>query len=178
MPTRSTRRKRPRGSIVVQRAARGAPATRALRAWALAAAPAGSEVTLRVVGAAEARRLNRAYRGRDYATNVLSFTYAAARLARSKRRLARSTRRPARPKLRNARATTVRGDIVLCQPVIRREARAQGKTLAAHYAHLVVHGMLHLRGMDHARARDAARMEHAEIRLLRRLGFADPYAVE
>jgi probable rRNA maturation factor len=136
----------------VQRAARGAPAARALRAWALAAAPAGSDVTLRVVGAAESRRLNRAYRGRDYAANVLSFCYA--------------------------RAGAVRGDIVLCQPVIRREARAQGKTLAAHYAHLVVHGMLHLRGMDHARARAAARMERAEIRVLRRLGFADPYAVE
>jgi probable rRNA maturation factor len=72
----------------------------------------------------------------------------------------------------------VRGDIVLCHPVIRREARAQQKTLAAHYAHLVVHGMLHLRGMDHARARAAATMERAEIRVLRRLGFADPYAVK
>jgi probable rRNA maturation factor len=140
----------------VQRAARGAPAARALRAWALAAAPAGSEVTLRVVGAAEARRLNRAYRGRDYATNVLSFDYA--------------------PTPRGAR--TVRGDIVLCQPVIRREARAQGKALAAHYAHLVVHGVLHLRGMAHARAREAQRMERAEIRVLRALGFADPYAVK
>ena len=149
MPTKSTRRKRPRPSVAVQRAARGAPAARRLRAWALAVAPAGSVVTLRIAGAAESRRLNRGYRGRDYATNVLSFAYAPAR-----------------------------GDIVLCHPVIRREARAQGKTLAAHYAHLVVHGMLHLRGMDHARARDAARMERAEIRLLRRLGFADPYAVK
>jgi probable rRNA maturation factor len=76
------------------------------------------------------------------------------------------------------RSTAVHGDIVLCHPVIRREARAQGKTLAAHYAHLVVHGMLHLRGMDHARARAAERMERAEIRILRRLGVADPYAVE
>jgi probable rRNA maturation factor len=139
----------------VQRAVPGAPAARALRAWALAAAPAGSEVTLRVVGAAESRRLNRSYRGRDHATNVLSFAYGAARAARG-----------------------VRGDIVLCQPVIRREARAQGKRLAAHYAHLVVHGVLHLRGMDHARRREAARMERAEIRALRRLGFADPYAVK
>jgi len=148
----------------VQRAARGAPSTRRLRAWALAAARAGSEVTLRVVGAAESRRLNRTFRGRDYATNVLSFAYEPARAARSPRR--------------RARLAAVCGDIVLCHPVIRREARAQGKTLAAHYAHLVVHGMLHLRGMDHARARAAERMERAEIRILRRLGVADPYAVE
>jgi probable rRNA maturation factor len=133
----------------VQRAARGAPPASRLRAWALAASRAGGEVTLRVVGAAEGRRLNRAYRDRDYATNVLSFGYARGR-----------------------------GDIVLCHPVIRREARAQGKALAAHYAHLVVHGMLHLRGMDHARAAQAARMERAEIRILRRLGVADPYAVK
>jgi len=148
----------------VQRAARGAPSTRRLRAWALAAARAGSEVTLRVVGAAESRRLNRTFRGRDYATNVLSFAYEPARASRSPRR--------------RARFAAVCGDIVLCHPVIRREARAQGKALAAHYAHLVVHGMLHLRGMDHARARAAKRMERAEIRVLRRLGVADPYAVE
>jgi probable rRNA maturation factor len=155
----------------VQRAVRGAPAARCLRAWALAAAPAGSDVTLRVAGAAESRRLNRAYRGRDYATNVLSFAYAPVRDVRSSRRAARTA-------VRRARAMPVRGDIVLCHPVIRREALAQQKTLAAHYAHLVVHGMLHLRGMDHARARAAATMERAEIRVLRRLGFADPYAVK
>jgi probable rRNA maturation factor len=70
------------------------------------------------------------------------------------------------------------GDIVLCHPVIRREALAQGKSLAAHYAHLVVHGVLHLRGYAHERKRDAARMEAREIRLLRRLGVRNPYAVE
>jgi probable rRNA maturation factor len=140
----------------VQRAVRAAPPARRLRAWALAAAHAGSEITLRVVGAAEARRLNLAFRKRSYATNVLSFAYA-----------------PARP----VRSTAVRGDIVLCHPVIAREARAQGKTLAAHYAHLVVHGVLHLHGSSHVRARDAQRMERAEIRILRRLGVGDPYAV-
>jgi probable rRNA maturation factor len=133
----------------VQRAVRAAPPARRLRAWALAAARARSEITLRVVGAAEARRLNFAFRKRDYATNVLSFAY-------EKRR----------------------GDIVLCHPLIAREARAQGKTLAAHYAHLVVHGMLHLHGLDHLRARDAQRMERAEVRILRRLGVPDPYAVK
>ena len=70
------------------------------------------------------------------------------------------------------------GDIVLCHPVIRREAQAQGKSLAAHYAHLVVHGVLHLRGYAHEKKRDAARMEAREIRLLRRLGVRNPYAVE
>ncbi|HSG76550.1 MAG TPA: rRNA maturation RNase YbeY [Burkholderiales bacterium] len=133
----------------MQRAARGAPSAARLRAWARAAAAPGTEVTLRVVGAAEARLLNRAFRKRDTATNVLSFAY-------SKRH----------------------GDVVLCHPVIAREARAQGKTLAAHYAHLVVHGMLHLRGLDHARAADARRMERRETMLLARLGFGDPYTVE
>ncbi|HZM33306.1 MAG TPA: rRNA maturation RNase YbeY [Burkholderiales bacterium] len=70
------------------------------------------------------------------------------------------------------------GDIVLCHPVIEREARRQGKSLAAHYAHLVVHGVLHLRGYDHKRKGEAARMENAERRILARLGFGDPYAVE
>ena len=70
------------------------------------------------------------------------------------------------------------GDIVLCHPVIVREARAQGKTLAAHYAHLVMHGVLHLRGYQHEKKRDAARMEAREIRLLRRAGFRNPYTVE
>ena len=70
------------------------------------------------------------------------------------------------------------GDVVLCHPVIRKEARQQGKSLAAHYAHLVVHGALHSRGYDHEKKRDAARMERAEIRILRRLGFRNPYAIE
>ena len=71
--------------------------------------------------------------------------------------------------------TFATGDIVLCDPVIRREARSQGKSLAAHYAHLVVHGVLHLQGYDHVKKRDAARMEAKEIRRLRRLGFGNPY---
>jgi len=114
-----------------------------LRKWARAAAR--SEVILRIVGEREGRRLNRAYRRRNRATNVLTFHT---------------------------------GDVVLCHPVIRREARVQGKTLAAHYAHLVVHGCLHLRGYDHEKTRDAARMEAREIAILRRVGIRDPYAVE
>ena len=105
-----------------------------------------SGITLRIVGEREGRRLNAKYRGRGAATSVLSFAYGDGS-----------------------------GDVVLCHPVIAREARQQGKTLTAHYAHLVVHGVLHLRGYDHARPRQAARMEKKEIRVLRRLGFANPY---
>jgi probable rRNA maturation factor len=134
---------------------RGVPGAARLRAWALAALPAkdvgASEIVLRVVGALEGRRLNRGYRGRDYPTNVLTFGYARS---------------------------PVRGDIVLCRPVIAREARAQRKSTDAHYAHLVVHGVLHLRGFDHLRAPDAARMESAERRILRRLGYGNPYVVD
>ena len=150
MPTTKTpQRHRRRSSVSVQRAVATAPAAALLRKFALAALEPGSQVTLRVVGTAEGRLLNGTFRKRRYATNVLSFSYGRRH-----------------------------GDLVLCHPVIRKEARAQGKTLAAHYAHLVVHGILHLRGHDHLRRSDAARMERTEIRLLRRLGFADPYAVK
>jgi probable rRNA maturation factor len=131
----------------VQRAAAGGPATALLRRYARAASRA--DITLRVVGASESRKLNRKYRAKDKPTNVLSFPYGGGS-----------------------------GDVVLCHPVIRKEARQQRKSLRAHYAHLVVHGVLHLRGHDHLKKRDAARMEALEIRILRRLGFADPYTVE
>jgi len=148
MPTKRTPKKtRPRVSVAVQRTAAGAPSTFLLRQFALAAAPARAEITLRVTGAAEAKKLNGKYRTKNYATNVLSFPYGAGS-----------------------------GDVVLCHPVIAREARAQGKTLRAHYAHLVVHGVLHLRGHDHMHKKEARRMETREIAILRRLGFADPYA--
>ncbi len=107
-----------------------------------------SHVSLRVVGAREGRLLNRTFRKKDRPTNVLSFSYGKE------------------------------GDLVLCHPVIAREARAQRKTLAAHYAHLVVHGMLHLRGHDHAKKAQASRMEEEETRLMARLGYANPYAIE
>ena len=130
-------------------AASGAPIAGRLRAFARAAASATAEVTLRIVGAAEGRRLNRTYRGRDHPTNVLAFSYDRRR-----------------------------GDLVLCHPVVAREARAQGKTLDAHYAHLVVHGMLHLRGYCHDRPADARQMEKRESEILTRLGYRDPYALE
>jgi len=123
------------------------PSAPALARWARAASPARA-LTLRVVGAREGRALNRRFRRRDRATNVLSFAYSGE------------------------------GDIVLCHPVVAREARAQGKSVRAHYAHLVVHGVLHLRGYVHDDKASARRLEAREIRILRRLGFADPYTVE
>ena len=139
-------------------AARGAPSAARLRAFARAAAGPAVDVTLRIVGAAEGSRLTRAYRSKGSATNVLTFRYD--RIAHGEHR-----------KLR-------RGDIVLCHPVIEREARTQRKSLAEHYAHLVVHGMLHLHGFDHERTRDAMRMERLEAAILARLGYRDPYAAE
>ena len=122
-----------------------------VRRWARGALKGSAEITVRIVGAAEARVLNRRYRDRDYAANVLSFPYGLAR-------------------------GMVQGDVVLCAPVIAREALAQGKTLEAHFAHLTVHGLLHLQGHDHAGRREAARMEALEKRLLAKLGYPDPYA--
>ena len=120
---------------------RGVPSAAALRSWA--GAGGALPVTIRIVGRYEGRRLNRTYRKKDYATNVLSFPYGRS------------------------------GDLVLCHPVIVREARAQGKAVRAHYAHLVVHGMLHLRGYGHGSG-----MESREIRVLRRFGFRNPYTLE
>ena len=120
-----------------------------LRRWVAAALDRDACVTLRFVGAREGRALNRRYRNRDCATNVLTFVYDDG--------------------------VSLAGDIVLCAPVVAREARAQHKTLAAHCAHLVIHGMLHLQGYDHERDDAAARMEAREIALLRDLGYDDPY---
>ena len=140
----------PRLSLNVQyaTASRDLPARALLRRWVAAALEGDTAVTLRFVGAREARALNRCYRGRDAPTNVLAFVYD----------------------------DDCGGDVVLCAPVIRREAQQQTKTLAAHCAHLVVHGMLHLQGYDHRRRADAARMEARETDILAGLGFADPYA--
>jgi probable rRNA maturation factor len=129
-----------------------APGPASLRRWAHAAADGRrGELGIRVVGSRESRALNAHWRGRDRPTNVLSF--------------------PAAPGLRPAQL----GDLVVCAPVVAREAREQGKALAAHWAHMIVHGTLHLLGFDHARAADARRMEGRERALLARLGFADPY---
>jgi probable rRNA maturation factor len=141
----------PAGDLVIQRVSRAAhiPADARLRAWARAALRRRAAVTLRFVAEAEARRLNREFRGKDHPTNVLTFIYASAPLA---------------------------GDVVICTPVVAREAREQGKPTEAHYAHLVVHGLLHLQGEDHENDAEARRMERRERSILKRLGYADPYA--
>jgi len=144
---------RPHLELALQYAAprAGLPARVSVAAWLRAALARAARITVRFVGAAEGRRLNRDYRRRDYATNVLTFAYGAAR------------------------GGPLEGDIVLCTPVVAREAREQGKLLRAHYAHLAVHGALHLQGHDHERPRAAASMEERERRIMRRLGFGDPY---
>ena len=131
--------------------ARHIPGDRRLRAWARAALAGPASVTLRFVAESEGRRLNREFRGRDYATNVLSFAYGRA-------------------------GGRLEGDVVICAPVVSREARAQAKAVPAHYAHLVVHGLLHLQGYDHESPREARRMQGRERRVLATLGFPDPYA--
>ena len=140
-------------ALGIQRASHAAhiPSDRKLRAWARAAAPRGGTVTLRYVAETEGRRLNREFRGKDYATNVLSFPYGGRRIPD--------------------------GDIVICAPVVAREAKARGKAVEAHHAHLLVHGLLHLQGYDHEKsAAEANRMERSERAILARLGFPDPYA--
>jgi probable rRNA maturation factor len=148
-------------AVTVQYAARGAdlPARPLLRRWvrtALETDAAALSIVLRFVEVGESRALNRRYRHRDHATNVLSFVYDDEGGAEGHR---------------------LSGDIVLCAPVLRREATQQGKPLAAHCAHLVVHGMLHLQGYDHDQAVAATQMEAREIAVLARLGFANPYVM-
>jgi probable rRNA maturation factor len=136
----------------------GVPAPASFRCW-IAAALQGArhcepaELSIRIVGAREGRALNRQYRGKDYATNVLSFS---AELPRGV-------------------VLPLLGDLAICAPVVAREARDQGKARRDHYAHLTVHGVLHLLGFDHQNARDAARMEKLETGILAKLGIADPY---
>ena len=144
-------------SITVQRRVppAGVPTPGALSAWALAALGASGdqgEITIRIVDETEIAELNGRYRGKHYATNVLSFPYEAEGLAEP-----------------------VLGDLVICAPVVAREAAEQGKDPRAHWAHMVVHGVLHLMGEDHEDDEDAERMESLERSILARLDFADPY---
>ena len=117
--------------------------------WIRHALAVDGELTVRIVGEAEGRELNRSFRAKDYATNVLTFDYDAD--------------------------PVVVADLVLCAPVVEREAAEQGKSLEAHYAHLIVHGALHAQGWDHETAREAKRMEAYEVEILAGLGFGNPY---
>ena len=143
-------------SLSVQYAcnADGLPLRPWIRTWSRAALNVdglrGGQITIRFVDVEEGQALNREYRGKDYATNVLSFPYETE--------------------------PVVLGDLVICAPVVAREASEQGKTLDAHYAHLTVHGLLHLLGYDHETGEDdAQRMEDKERAILASLGFDDPY---
>lgn len=143
-------------TIVIQRISRIAhiPTDKLFKKWAssaLAAVAKPAELTVRVVNAAEARNLNSAFRSKDYAPNVLTFVY------------------------HEQHAAMLMGDLVLCAPVVAREARAQQKSLQNHYAHLTIHGVLHLAGFDHEKPRDAAIMEALEASVLATLGVANPY---
>lgn len=127
-----------------------APSRSDVRRWVRATCRTPAALTVRFVSEMEARTLNASYRGKDYATNVLSFPYASGEL--------------------------LAGDLVLCKAVVAREAFAQRKSLNAHYAHLVVHGLLHLHGLDHERStKDAKIMEAKEIEILASLEIPDPY---
>jgi probable rRNA maturation factor len=129
---------------------RGTLSRAAVARWIRAALAVPAEITVRIVDEDEGRRLNREFRKLDHATNVLTFPYA--------------------------REPMLSADLVLCAPVVEREAAEQGIALEAHYAHLIVHGTLHAQGYDHERAGDAKRMEAREGEILVGLGFADPYA--
>lgn len=142
----------PQLKLSIQRATRReTPSRSQFLRWVKAALNVDTEVTIRIVSANEGRALNAAYRGKDYATNVLTFPL---------------TEEP-----------HLMGDIILCAPVVEKEAREQGKGLMAHYAHMTVHGILHLHGYDHETEAQAELMEALEVQILAKLGYANPYLI-
>jgi len=140
-------------SLSVQYAsqAKNLPTRQQFRRWIKVALEREVRMVLRIVGEAEGRALNRDYRGKDYATNVLTFVYDDT--------------------------TPLAGDLVICAPVVAREAKEQGKDLLAHYAHLTLHAALHLQGYDHQKQREAERMEARETALMKKLRYPAPYLV-
>jgi probable rRNA maturation factor len=123
----------------------------AIKKWVKATTHLNGLVTLRFVNAAEGKKLNFAFRNKDYATNVLTFPYELTK-------------------------TTLTADIIFCLPVVQKEAREQAKTTKAHLAHLIIHGCLHAQGLDHESNAEASKMESKEIAILKALGFTNPYA--
>ncbi|MCB5185042.1 rRNA maturation RNase YbeY [Methylobacillus gramineus] len=144
----------PKLALSVQYASEAAevPSEKQFRKWARHTLRVDTEATLRIVDEEEGRTLNRDYRGKDYATNVLTFPLVEE--------------------------PWLIGDIILCAPVVAREASEQGKTVEAHYAHMTVHGILHLHGYDHEEEAQAELMESLESSILSKLGYADPYLSE
>ena len=143
----------------------GVPAAVSFRKWVAAALDGRireADLAIRLVGTKEGRALNRHYRGKDYATNVLSFPADAAEGVK----LPKGVKMP------------LLGDLVICAPVVAKEAKEQGKVLNDHYAHLTVHGALHLLGWDHEDDRDADCMEALEREILAGLGIEDPYRAQ
>lgn len=128
----------------------GLPTAAQFKRWARNTIRVDSKITLRIVDEAEGRELNNAYRQKDYATNVLTFPLAEEPF--------------------------IMADIVICAPVVAKEAKEQGKTLEAHFAHLTAHGVLHAHGYDHEIAEQAELMETVETQILTKLGYSDPYA--
>lgn len=143
-------------SLSVQYAAKPeeVPPRAKFRRWVTAALQQDAEITLRIVDDEEGRTLNRDYRGKDYATNVLTFAYEDEF---------------------SGADLPLAGDIVLCAPVVAREAMQQNKSIDAHYAHLTVHGVLHLQGYDHEHDEDARLMEALEVKIVTKLGYTNPY---
>lgn len=126
------------------------PDKKTVRSWVVAALERDAQINIVFVGPRKGRQLNVQYRGKDYATNVLTFDYEHKPVAVA--------------------------DIVLCVPVVEKEALEQGKTFTEHLAHLIVHGVLHAHGYDHARLAQAKKMEALETKIMLALGFADPYS--
>lgn len=168
------------------------PTRAQLRRWIKATLRREAIIALRIVDEREGRNLNSKYRGKDYATNVLTFVYddkgSTPQLPLSGRVTGSSpdktTSHSTRPSKDDSQVAgydkgmsgvTLSGDVVICAPVVEREAREQRKELLAHYAHLAIHATLHLQGYDHERAADAAEMESRETAIMLKLGYADPY---
>ena len=124
--------------------------SRKIRKWVLAAIQNSATLTIRIVGSAEGRKLNREYRNKDYATNILTFNYPSA-------------------------SNDIISDLVICMPVLTKEASEQKKTVENHFIHLLVHGLLHSQGFDHENNIEAEAMEALEINILSKLGIQNPY---